>query len=144
MIYNRTVRFADTDAAGVVYFAHILNFCHEAYEDALLKLEIRIPHIPDFPHLALPISHAELSCYAPLTCGDSLEISLRPVLLSPTSFEITYAIRITATENLAAQAKTRHVCINGQTRQRCELPLILQAWVNSYVEDRLNSEQAQG
>ena len=33
--YPRTIRFADTDAAGVVYFAQILSICHEAYEASL-------------------------------------------------------------------------------------------------------------
>ena len=30
--YYYTVRFQDTDAAGVVYFANVLRICHEAYE----------------------------------------------------------------------------------------------------------------
>ena len=33
--YSRTIHFADTDAAGVVYFARYLSICHEAYEEAL-------------------------------------------------------------------------------------------------------------
>jgi 1,4-dihydroxy-2-naphthoyl-CoA hydrolase len=28
--HHRTVRFADTDAAGVVFFARTLAICHEA------------------------------------------------------------------------------------------------------------------
>ena len=33
--YQRTVHFADTDAAGVVFFANYLAICHEAYEESL-------------------------------------------------------------------------------------------------------------
>ena len=33
--YERTIHFADTDAAGVVFFANYLRLCHEAYEEAL-------------------------------------------------------------------------------------------------------------
>ena len=36
--YSRSVRFADTDAAGVVFFANYLALCHEAYEEALAGL----------------------------------------------------------------------------------------------------------
>ncbi|MDJ0549913.1 MAG: 1,4-dihydroxy-2-naphthoyl-CoA hydrolase, partial [Microcystis aeruginosa] len=32
MSYERLIYLADTDAAGVVYFAHLLSICHEAYE----------------------------------------------------------------------------------------------------------------
>ncbi|MFZ9683665.1 MAG: 1,4-dihydroxy-2-naphthoyl-CoA hydrolase, partial [Cephaloticoccus sp.] len=34
-IYERTIRLAETDAAGIVYFANYLGLCHEAYEAAL-------------------------------------------------------------------------------------------------------------
>ncbi|MHC5822651.1 MAG: acyl-CoA thioesterase, partial [Nostoc sp.] len=40
--YNRTVRFQDTDAAGVVYFASVLSICHEAYEESLEASSINI------------------------------------------------------------------------------------------------------
>ena len=35
--HHRTVRLADTDAAGVVFFARTLMLCHEAYEEALAR-----------------------------------------------------------------------------------------------------------
>ena len=36
-LYTRTIRFHETDAAGVVYFANLLTLCHEAYEAALAE-----------------------------------------------------------------------------------------------------------
>jgi hypothetical protein len=44
--YVRTVRLADTDAAGVVYFARTLSICHEAYEAALAAARSAAPHLP--------------------------------------------------------------------------------------------------
>lgn len=134
MTYSRIVRFADTDAAGVVYFAHVLNFCHEAYEDALCGLGIYLPKIPDCPTIALPIVHAAVDFKLPLACGDHLNIAIHPQKIDPFSYEIHYRIQRLAHEKLAAQALTRHVCIDRQTRQRCELPNILQAWISSYAE----------
>lgn len=32
---QRTVRFGDTDAAGVMHFHQLLRWCHEAYEESL-------------------------------------------------------------------------------------------------------------
>ncbi|MFS8118916.1 MAG: acyl-CoA thioesterase, partial [Microcoleus sp.] len=40
--YTRTVRFQDTDAAGVVYFANVLAMCHEAYEASLAASGINL------------------------------------------------------------------------------------------------------
>ena len=34
-VYTRSIRFHETDAAGVVYFANVLVLCHEAYEASL-------------------------------------------------------------------------------------------------------------
>ncbi|MBD2021122.1 1,4-dihydroxy-2-naphthoyl-CoA hydrolase, partial [Leptolyngbya sp. FACHB-36] len=39
-VYSRTVRFSDTDAAGVVYFASALSICHEAYEASLAAVGV--------------------------------------------------------------------------------------------------------
>ncbi len=135
MGYQRIVRFADTDAAGVVYFVNVLNFCHEAYEDALLDLGIRLPAIPDCPEVALPIIHAAVDFQRPLTCGEHLEITLHPTLIDPVSYEIRYSVQMPAIQKTAAQALTRHVCINPTTRQRHPLPEILQAWIRTCRDD---------
>ncbi|MGA0279943.1 MAG: thioesterase family protein, partial [Vulcanococcus sp.] len=31
----RSVRFGETDAAGVMHFQQLLRWCHEAYEESL-------------------------------------------------------------------------------------------------------------
>lgn len=134
MTYSRRVRFADTDAAGVVYFANVLNFCHEAYEDELLGLGIRLPGMPDYPDLALPIVHAAVDFKSPLSCGDQLNIGLKPRQIDSCSYEIDYQVIRSRDKKLAAQALTRHVCIKYQTRTRAPLPPILQAWISSYAE----------
>ena len=38
--YDRKIHFADTDSAGVVYFARLLSICHEAYEHYLENLGV--------------------------------------------------------------------------------------------------------
>ena len=32
---SRTVRFSDTDAAGVMHFQQLLGWCHQAWEESL-------------------------------------------------------------------------------------------------------------
>ncbi|MDS3861214.1 thioesterase family protein [Thermosynechococcaceae cyanobacterium BACA0444] len=133
MTYGRIVRFADTDAAGVVYFANVLNFCHEAYEDSLLHQGIVLPQMANFPRLALPITHAEVNFKLPLVCGDHLNIGIKPEQIDSFSYEINFQVIRLRDEKLAAQARTRHVCLDIQTRHRCELPSILQAWLSAYA-----------
>ena len=40
LLLCRTVRFGDTDAAGVVHFAQLLHWCHQAYEESLERFGV--------------------------------------------------------------------------------------------------------
>ena len=121
-VYRRVVRFQETDAAGVVYFANLLSLCHEAYEASLAEAGVDIKRFfSGSSEIAVPIVHAEADFYQPLFCGDAIAITLIPRQLSPQSFEVAYTITAqSATPTEAgqkplAQALTRHVCVGLRT-----------------------------
>ncbi|MEO1378600.1 MAG: thioesterase family protein [Cyanobacteria bacterium J06635_10] len=114
--YNRTIRFQDTDAAGVVYFANILAICHEAYEASLESLGIDIKQFFTNPSTAFPIIHTQSDFIRPMYCGDKLLVSLTPIKIGVEQFEINYQIHVN--DKLAAKAMTRHVCIDATSRQK--------------------------
>lgn len=58
--YQRKIFFADTDAAGVVYFANLLSICHEAYEEFLTNFYINLQDFFSSNIIAIPIIHAEI------------------------------------------------------------------------------------
>jgi 1,4-dihydroxy-2-naphthoyl-CoA hydrolase len=122
--YQRKIHFADTDAAGVVYFANLLSICHEAYEEYLTNLTINLQDFFVNNVMAIPIIHAEIDFLKPLFCGDLITINLLGKLISNKVFEINYEIN--KDNLLIATALTRHICINPQTRKTQELPFILQ------------------
>lgn len=126
-IYTRTVRFQDTDAAGVVYFANVLAMCHEAYEASLVVSGFDIKVFFSNPAVAFPIVHASVDFFRPLFCGDSLSISLIPQKLQNDNFEVAYEIAVG--EKVAAKAITRHVCIDTKTRKRQELSMEIGLWL---------------
>ncbi|MEM7715106.1 MAG: thioesterase family protein [Cyanobacteria bacterium P01_A01_bin.68] len=117
--YNRTVRFQDTDAAGVVYFANVLSICHEAYEASLESLGIDIKQFFTNPSTAFPIIHADVDFMRPMHCGDKLFVDLTPLRIRSEQFEIDYQIYVN--DKLAAKAMTRHVCIDATTRKKIAL-----------------------
>ncbi|MEA5618663.1 thioesterase family protein [Cronbergia sp. UHCC 0137] len=127
--YQRTVRFQDTDAAGVVYFANVLGICHEAYEESLADLGINLKDFFTNPTLAFPIVHSSLDFLRPMYCGDKLLISLSPQKIGDTKFEISY--EITISEVIVAKAITRHVCIDVGTRIKQELPTQIINWLET-------------
>jgi 1,4-dihydroxy-2-naphthoyl-CoA hydrolase len=129
-LYHRTVRFADTDAAGVVYFANVLNLCHEAYEASLAAAGIDLHPFFTQSHLAIPIVATDAKFLHPLRCGDSLVIQLIPTLTGADSFSLAYTLALASNlEVNVALATTKHVCILPQQRQRQPLPPDILAWL---------------
>jgi 1,4-dihydroxy-2-naphthoyl-CoA hydrolase len=128
--HNRTVRFQDTDAAGVVYFANVLSICHEAYEASLAASGINLKSFFNNPTAAIPIIHASVDFLRPMFCGDKLLIHLTPQQLGENKFEIAYQIvAASSSEQQLAKAITRHVCINPITRTRTQLPEAITHWL---------------
>jgi 1,4-dihydroxy-2-naphthoyl-CoA hydrolase len=128
--HNRTVRFQDTDAAGVVYFANVLSICHEAYEASLAASGINLKSFFNNPTPAIPIIHASVDFLRPMFCGDKLLIHLTPQQLGENKFEIAYQIvEASSSEQQLAKAITKHVCINPITRTRTQLPEAITHWL---------------
>lgn len=135
-VYERTVRFQDTDAAGVVYFANTLAICHEAYEASLIAAGVEVRQFfSRNSAIAFPIVHAEADYRHPAFCGDRHEILLRPVSTSGQGFEIWYEIYGKGDrDQLISQALTRHVCINPVSRERQPLPQQVLNWLKKWRE----------
>lgn len=130
--YSRSIHFCDTDAAGVVYFANVLNFCHEAYEASLAASGIDLRSFFSGQEIAVPIVHAEVDFFKPMFCGDQIAIVLTPNLLKPSEFEITYCLF--HQHHSIAKVLTRHVCIDPRTRSRHDLLPVLLHWLNGAKE----------
>jgi 1,4-dihydroxy-2-naphthoyl-CoA hydrolase len=155
-IYTRTIRFQDTDAAGVVYFANVLAMCHEAYEESLAASGINLQSFFQNPTVAIPIVHASVDFFRPMFCGDQQTIHLTPEPLTDYEFEIGYQVfkipgslsqtaktsendvssGLAATERaslqLVGKAITRHVCIDSANRTRKEMPAEMIQWLQQW------------
>lgn len=133
LVLCRTVRFGDTDAAGVMHFHQLLRWCHEAYEESLERFGIAAPEIFPVPgrspETALPIVHCSADFLRPLVCGDPLAIALEPHRLDPGCFELTY--RFSSNGTPVATALTRHLAISSSQRQRRELPAAINRWLEA-------------
>jgi 1,4-dihydroxy-2-naphthoyl-CoA hydrolase len=129
--YARTVRLADTDAAGVMFFARTLAVCHEAYEESLAASGISLASLLG-GEVIVPISKSEADYLRPLRVGDKLRVTAAPEFLSDKSFAIRFEIhRLGAIEKLAARVRTEHVCTSPAKRERVSLPPALLAWVQA-------------
>ncbi len=128
--YARTVHFADTDAAGVVFFANYLAICHEAYEESLSASGINLKTFFSDEGVVVPVSKSEAEYLRPLSCGDKLEVTVEPRALSENAYEIRFEImRLGAPAKCAGRVRTEHVCIDSGARGRKRVPGSLAAWV---------------
>ena len=130
--YTRTIRLADTDAAGVVYFAQTLSLCHEAYEESLASAGIALADLLGGNGVIVPISRSEAEYLRPLRAGEKVRIVVTPEPAGPDSFTTRFEVyRLGTPDKLAARVKTEHVCTSPAKRARVPLPDDLAAWVGS-------------
>lgn len=129
--YSRTVRFQDTDAAGVVYFTNVLVMCHEAYEESLTTSGINLKVFFSNSNVAIPIINASVDFYQPIFCGDQIFIHLTPKQLTIEKFEIVYQV-VTKLEQSIARAITKHICIEPLNRTRQAIPDEMIQWLQQW------------
>lgn len=145
---QRSVRFGETDAAGVMHFHALLRWCHEAYEESLERFGL--PAASIFPQpswaqaaagassdsdalpqasVALPIVHCQADFRRPLLCGDVLTIKLQPERLDPGTF--TLQCHFWRQGEAVATGLTRHLAIEANSRRRCPLPEGINRWLEA-------------
>ncbi|HHG2223669.1 MULTISPECIES: acyl-CoA thioesterase [unclassified Synechococcus] len=165
LLLHRSVRFGDTDAAGVMHFHQLLRWCHEAYEESLEAFGISAAAIfptpswttPSWPpetrdkgdpsqaKVALPIVHCRADFLAPLVCGDPLAIALAPRRLTSGSFEVSYSFAcLDGASRPVARGLTRHVAIDPLSRLRCNLPSAIEGWLVASANGEPSPPSTQG
>ena len=132
---KRTVRFGETDSAGVVHFLELLRWCHETWEASLEKHGVVLQEI--FPtnqintsqlDVALPVVHCEANYFQPLYVGDTINIELNPEKISDSSFVLRFKFKKNGEK--IGTANIKHVSINPITRDRCALSKQINLWLH--------------
>ena len=59
-----TVAFNDIDAAGIVYFGTVFDYCHRTLEELLKTIKIPLPQILQTESWAMPLVHAAAAGHA--------------------------------------------------------------------------------
>ena len=132
LLIRRTVRFGETDPAGVVHFHHLLRWCHEAYEESLARFGVANEDVFSHPRAALPIVYCQAQYHRPMHHGDALLVRLGCRRLDSASFQVHYDVhRDQPNQQVVATGLTRHVCIHPATRQRQALPTAVGRWLDA-------------
>ena len=119
---TRRVRFQDVDAAGIIFYSIVLDYCHDLYVDYLDTHGIPLADVLKARAWAAPIRHAEADYLSPLTFGIEVEVCLPLVHLAESEMTLGYKIVETTTQKVAAVAQTVHTFVALPAFERCPIP----------------------
>ena len=108
------VRFQHTDPAGIVFFANILVYCHEAYEELLRAGGIPLEEFIGKRAQTLPLGHAEATFKRPFRAGQLVTVRVTVGRIGDRSFRLEYDLFGEGKEHLATAA-TVHVSVDPAT-----------------------------
>ncbi len=108
------VRFQHTDPAGIVFFANILVYCHEAFEEFMRAGGIPLESLIGKREQVLPIGHAEATFKRPFRAGQLVKVNVSVGRLGDRSFRLVYDLFGENDEHLATAA-TVHVSVDPAT-----------------------------
>ncbi len=134
LVSKRTVRFGDTDAAGVMHFYKLFNWCHEAWEESLENYGIRVTEIfprrlNEQPKIYLPIVSCTGSFYYPISTGDKLKTEINPTKINMYSFQVETVFSMDGKE--IAKGFIKHVSIDKDKNKKTSLPESIEKWLEA-------------
>lgn len=121
-----TIPFQDIDAAGIVFFAHLFRYAHEAYEQFMSAHDHSLAEILKNGEYLLPLVHAEADYKQPLRHNERITIALNVKRLGETSFTLQYDFMDEA-NRLRAVVETVHVSLGAGTQKPVAVPKSLRA-----------------
>ncbi len=117
-----SVRFQDVDAAGIVFFARVLDYMHDAYVSALSELGADLANVIRTRAFAAPLRHAEADYFSPLRFGDTVVVSIVAAHVEATEIVLGYQVTHKTGGNVTAVGQTVHTFVDPKTFQRIPVP----------------------
>lgn len=131
--HHLRVRFHHTDPAGIVFFANILVYCHEAYEELMRQGGMPLEEFIGKREQTLPLGHAEATFKRPFRAGQLVTVRLTVGRLGDRSFRLEYDLYGEELEHLATAA-TVHVSVDPATGRSTGIAPQLRALLEKYVQ----------
>ena len=133
IVHDRTVRFEDIDAAGIVFFARFSNYCHDAMERFFDDLPGGYAELIVGRRVGFPAVHVDLDFTAPLRYGDVARIEGTVTRLGATSCHFHFKVMRAKDSAVVATAKHVHVCSDLLTMTKLPLPPDVRAALEKHV-----------
>lgn len=124
MFYTRiTVRFGDTDPAGLVYYPVIFHYMHAAMEEFFAAKAATPYHkMIEEERLGFPTVNVKAEFFSPLVYGDEAEIEVHVSNVGTSSAVFEYSVRRASDSTLCARSSHVQVAMNLDTKRPIAIP----------------------
>lgn len=116
------VRFQDVDAAGVLFFGRIFDYCHQAYEELIGSFGVDRAHYFAGADYLVPIAHAEADYRSPIRLGERVTVTIDVTRMGRASVRLRYRVTGAAAEDLRAEVMTVHAFVDRATMRPISIP----------------------
>jgi 4-hydroxybenzoyl-CoA thioesterase len=121
--HSVTVRFAEVDSAGFVYFSRLFEYCHVAYEELVASIAGEsLGVFFSARGWGTPVVHAEADFERPIRLGERLRVSLSVSAVGERSMTVDYVINGVEDGGLRARARLVHAFIDMQSLRPIPVP----------------------
>lgn len=118
-----TVRFADCDPVGFVYYPRVLHYCHVCMEEFFAeRCGITYQKLLDDERIGFATVKIEAEYFVPLLYGDTAEVELEVTDLGRSSARFNYSIKRADDTVLCAQSSQIQVAMDIDKRKAIPLP----------------------
>jgi YbgC/YbaW family acyl-CoA thioester hydrolase len=128
-VFRADVRFQDIDAAGIVFFARIFDYFHDAYVAFLAESGHPLHTAISTNAWGAPLKHVEADYLRPLRFGDPLQVALVRADLDGSNLFVGFRIH-GADGAVAAVGRTHHVFVDPVAWKRTAPPEALRIAFN--------------
>ena len=120
------VRFQDVDAAGLIFYARVFAFFHDAYTDFLELHGHPLHEILAGGEAITPVVHTEASYLKPTRHGDKLDAALVRTRFEGSKMLLGFRLNRPDGGEATTLGQTLHMVVTPDTMKRTFLPEDLQ------------------
>lgn len=118
-----TVRFGDTDPAGIVYYPNIFHYFHIALEEFFAaRCGLSYQRLIADERIGFPTVNTQAEFFVPIVYGDELDVEIFVSRTGNSSATFQYNARRASDGTLCARATQIHVAMNLDTRRPLPIP----------------------
>lgn len=133
VIRTDRVRFAETDAQGIVFYGQYFTYMDEAFNAFLRAIDYRYDRMAE-EGWTTHVVHADLDYHAAARFEDVIESRLDIVRIGETSFTAAFEGHEKATGERLASGTVIHVAVDHGTNEAIRVPDTFREAVRAYAE----------